>query len=348
MPENWEPKWSEEKGWYVSYSIKGHRIRRRLRLRDRGRKALAKEAARKLFDEEFRRSLEQPHEPGKTFFEAAAEYVDRGGEARVLPPIMQYFGKHMLVEEINNDAIEAAASAIYPGRAASTVQRQLHTPIGSVLRYARGQKRRNGVDKKRTVWLTPEEAERLLDHAGPVRSKIAFLLGTGCRTGEMFAAQAKHLNIPTRQCWISGEERGAGKTDAASRWVRIPLKAWSLLENLPSQGHLFLTPKGQPYALRKNGGGQMQTAFNIARDAAGLGPEITPHVLRHTWATWYYSQTMDFGGLMDLGGWKKAETANRYRKIAPDDLAERLGQYGWDFRHKSGTAEDGSRLRVVK
>lgn len=82
----------------------------------------------------------------------------------------------------------------------------------------------------------------------------------------------------------------------------------------------------------------MQTSFNAARDAAGLGREVTPHVLRHTWATWFYAQTKDFGGLMDLGGWAKADMANRYRKIAPDDLAARLRRIGWEFLPEQWTA----------
>ena len=30
----------------------------------------------------------------------------------------------------------------------------------------------------------------------------------------------------------------------------------------------------------------MRRAFNGARDHAGLGPDVTPHTLRHTCATW--------------------------------------------------------------
>jgi len=66
-------------------------------------------------------------------------------------------------------------------------------------------------------------------------------------------------------------------------------------------------------------------------DLAGLGADVTPHVLRHTWATWFYSQTRDFGGLLDLGGWRKADMAQRYRKIAPADLPARLMAHGWDY-----------------
>ena len=54
-------------------------------------------------------------------------------------------------------------------------------------------------------------------------------------------------------------------------------------------------------------------------------------LLRHTWATWYYAQTRDFGGLMDLGGWRKADMANRYRKMAPASLVQDLLEAGWDF-----------------
>lgn len=90
----------------------------------------------------------------------------------------------------------------------------------------------------------------------------------------------------------------------------------------------------------------MQTAFNKARDAAGLGDNVTPHVLRHTWATWFYAQTRDFGTLMDQGGWSKADMANRYRKLAPDDLSERLLKHGWDFRRDHLTNE-APKLRLV-
>ena len=117
---------------------------------------------------------------------------------------------------------------------------------------------------------------------------------------------------------------------------------------LPESGRMFRTSYGKPIKLRKNGGGQMQTSFNKARDAAGLGKDVTPHTLRHTWATWYYAQTRDFGGLMDLGGWAKSEMANRYRKIAPDDLADRLLKFGWDFRQETGNLEIRNALRIVK
>ena len=72
-----------------------------------------------------------------------------------------------------------------------------------------------------------------------------------------------------------------------------------------------------------------------AAAAAGL-EGITPHVLRHTWATWYYAATHDFGGLLDKGGWRQSDMANRYRKAAPKTLARDLLAAGWDFRGQAG------------
>lgn len=142
----------------------------------------------------------------------------------------------------------------------------------------------------------------------------------------------RHWNPAPREWWIPGEEEGANKTEGTARWVRVPERAVGLIGKLPEVGRGFLTPYGQPIVVERGRGGQMQASFNAARDAAGLGPDVVPYTLRHTWATWFYAQTRDFGTLMDLGGWTKADTANHYRKLAPADLGSRLLAHGWDFR----------------
>ncbi|TNC43554.1 hypothetical protein FHG66_20950, partial [Rubellimicrobium rubrum] len=98
----------------------------------------------------------------------------------------------------------------------------------------------------------------------------------------------------------------------------------------------FRAPNGEEYVLHDRRGGQMAKAFNKIRDTAGLGDDVVPYTLRHTWATWFYAQTGDWKRLLDLGGWNKGDTARRYTKAAPEDLGNRLLAHGWDFRRKSG------------
>jgi integrase len=267
-----------------------------------------------------------------TFAEAALTYMESGGEARYLAPILAHFGPRKRVADVDMDAVNACARALLPDAAPATINRQIVTPISAVVNMAADSGlcpprrfRRRPVDNARLRWLTPEEAERLIRAAEPrVARMILFLLGTGCRTGEMFALRRADLHIEQRQAWIADAKNGE------ARMVRFPGRVQrALVGHLPDAGAVFRTPKGAAYLLKDSRGGQMQAAFNAARDAAGLGPEVTPHVLRHTWATWYYAATHDFGGLMDLGGWRKADMANRYRKIAPDDLPARLARHGW-------------------
>ncbi|HBB81975.1 MAG TPA: integrase [Sulfitobacter sp.] len=272
-----------------------------------------------------------------TFAEAALTYIEAGGEARFLRPILEHFGPDFLLKDIGNAEAQAAAEAIYHDAKPDTKNRQVITPISAVVTMAADEgrthyrrfKRFKGGGARRTRWLTPEEAEGLLRGAEPrLRPILGVLLGGGARTGEALQIGAEFFYPATGEIYLAHTKNGD------PRMIRLPGRAVDMLvgADLAEDGALFRTPKGAPYAIRENGGGQIKGAFDRARDAAGLGPDVTPHVLRHTWATWYYAATRDFGGLVDLGGWKRADVANIYRKLAPGDLADRLLAHGWDFR----------------
>lgn len=357
--KDWEPVWKDGAGWCVDFSVEGVRFRRRLGIRDKGLKAIARAKALNLYKSAWSDVLDPAPSPaGVPFYVAAKGYVDDGGEARFLPPIITHFGADTMCHDIGEVQIAEAAQAIYPGRAPDTHRRQVRVPIRAVLRWQAGERRRPSTDNRRVRWLTPEEAERLIEaaaaltlprHSAPERytlQKIAFLLGSGARTGECLAAEVADWNPQTRQWWLPGVETGASKTQLAARFVRLPQKVVDLIGDLPDVGRAFLTPYGKPYQLRRNGGGQMAEAFGKARAAAGLGPDVTPHVLRHTWATWFYAQTRDPFGLQDQGGWAKADTVNRYRHLAPDDLPHRLAAYGWDFTAPAAPAAAAPMLAV--
>jgi integrase len=361
MRKDWEPIWDERWGWKIDFCIDGERIRRRLGLRDRGVKKIASQKAEAIYRDLWHNRLNPvAKRKGTPFWKAAKGYVDSGGEARFLPMLIAYFGEHTMIENIGEAEITEAGLAIYPRRAPDTIRRQVRVPISAVTRWAKGERRRPSTDRKRVRWLKPEEAEALIEAAAALTlprfgtrviehytlAKIAFLLGTGCRTGECFAANLTDWNPASKRQWIPALERGAGKTSNSARWVRLPSRSVGLFGELPKKGRMFRTPYGKEIVLRENGGGQMQASFNKARDAAGLGADVTPHVLRHTWATWFYAQTKDYGALMDLGGWGDADMANRYRKLAPDDLSQRLLDHGWDFRPEEPETRRG-KLRIV-
>ncbi|WP_323009492.1 tyrosine-type recombinase/integrase [Paracoccus sp. (in: a-proteobacteria)] len=319
------------------------RVRKRLGIRDRGLKDLARKAA----EAEYRAAWDRHLNPEPVFpsTRLRGDTLMLGGGTN-LPPLLKHFGPDTMIEDIGEAEIVATGIALYESCVPDTNRRQMRVPISAVIRWAQGKRRTPGTDNKRIRWLTPEEAETLMKaaaaltlprHSEPERhtlAKIAFMLGAGCRPSGYLAALVEHWNPASREWWIPAEEEGAGKTESSARWVRLPQRSVDLIGDLPEVGRAFLTPYGKPIVVQKGRGGQMQTSFNKARDAAGLDAGVTPHVLRHTWATWFYAQTRDFGALMDLGGWAKAGMASGYRNIAPADLADRLYAHGWDFRQE--------------
>lgn len=291
-----------------------------------------------------------------TFAEAALDYLTAGKSARFLDPLLEHFGPDTRLVDIDNQSLRAAATILYPGRAPGTINRQVIAPVSAVCNHAadqgKAQARRFTRLKEgqgRTRWLSPSEFEGLLKAAAPhLRPILAWLIGTGCRSGEALKAEARDFYPDTGEAWVQETKNGH------PRMVRMPGRALDIIlaAGLPDQGPILLTPKGQPYVIRKDGGGQFQTAFNQARDDAGLGPDVTPHVLRHTWATWFYAQTKDFGQMLDLGGWRTTDTAEKYRKMAPANLGQILHRHGWDYTRMAEllpTAEDRRReLRSVQ
>ncbi len=78
--------------------------------------------------------------------------------------------------------------------------------------------------------------------------------------------------------------------------------ALSTLPNLGRKGPLFLRYDGRPYEEREAGA---TSSLFWTRAVTEMDFDVsiyTPHVARHSWATWFYSQTKDVVRLKAEGG----------------------------------------------
>ncbi len=66
----------------------------------------------------------------------------------------------------------------------------------------------------------------------------------------------------------------------------------------------------------------VRTAFDTARERAGLGKDVTPHVLRHTFASRLVMAGVDLRTVQELGGWRNLAMVQRYAHLSPSHLAE--------------------------
>jgi integrase len=60
------------------------------------------------------------------------------------------------------------------------------------------------------------------------------------------------------------------------------------------------------------------------RDETKFETDVTPHVCRHTWATWHYAANRDLGALKKLGGWKSENMVLRYAHVNVGELAHTI------------------------
>src|SRR5712675_1341522 len=78
---------------------------------------------------------EKPKQQSATFLSAAVAYMKAGRSRRYVGKLIGYFGETEL-SLIDQDAIDAAAVAIYPNDTPATRNVAVYTPVGAILHHA--------------------------------------------------------------------------------------------------------------------------------------------------------------------------------------------------------------------
>lgn len=264
------------------------------------------------------------------FVQAAVTYMDTGGEARFVQPLVDHF-KGRKVSTITQSDIDAAARKIYPSASNATWNRQVYTPMSAILKAAA---KRNWCDFKpierprqptgQIRWLTTVEAQNLVTHASPhMQPLLNFLFGTGARLSEALYLQWSWVDLDRATVVFAKTKNGE------ARGVPLSPTVVNALQTIDHRiGAVFLTHLGRPYRPADDHGGQIKTGFNAACRRAGIA-DFTPHDCRHSFATWHYAKHRDLAQLMQLCGWKSPAMAMRYAHVNVEHLAENVKAMGW-------------------
>lgn len=257
------------------------------------------------------------HRAVATFAGAVASYLEQGGEARYMKPLLLHFANSKL-SAIDQAAIDHAAKTLKPRASAATINRQIHTPLSAVLKHAASRKmcallpiERPAAPRGKTRWLDQGEAERLIEHcAKHMKPLLLFMLYTGARVSEALYLDWDQVSLARAHAEFLDTKNGE------SRGVPLhPLVVAALANLRHREGAVFRTHKGLPYEPHPNeDGGQIKKAFKTACREAKI-ENCTPHTLRHTWATWFYQEHGDLLRLMQLGGWKTMKMVERYAHV---------------------------------
>jgi len=173
---------------------------------------------------------------------------------------------------------------------------------------------------KLPVILELEEAQILLKQPSKryptgLRNKIimSLMLHCGIRLSEVTNLRPGNINLTKGKLRV---ESGKGKKD---RGLAIPdyltdlLKAWRNIR--PKSNYFFSTLKGRKLSDR-----YIQQMVKRYAQKAGIEKKISPHTLRHTYATQYYKQTKDIETLRRILGHSDISTTTIYITLANIDV----------------------------
>ncbi|MGB0899603.1 MAG: site-specific integrase [Psychrobium sp.] len=174
----------------------------------------------------------------------------------------------------------------------------------------------------RVRWITPEEANRLINEAKKIgRSPhladfITLALNTGMRKGEMLGMEHKRIDLNNRRLLLDSmhtktrRRRAVPLNDAALAVIHRRLQ-WRQSKEVISKW-LFCHADGSQVVDVKN-------AFTSAVRKAGI-EDFVVHDLRHTAASWMVMNGVDIYSVRDVLGHLDITSTQRYAHLAPENL----------------------------
>jgi integrase/recombinase XerD len=202
--------------------------------------------------------------------------------------------------------------------------------------------------------LSPSEVRDMMDEANLLRDKflVLFFFETGARIGEVLGTednsvgplQIKDLTIHDKylEAEIPTLKNDKGIRELTLNKCIQLLQKW--LERHPEgdnrQAPLFVNlNKGRGNVMSRR---YVAKVFRRLADKAGIDKKVTPHVFRHSAAT-YYATEKGWGTyrLKHWFGWKEAEMADKYCKENEERIKrKKLEEEGIEVETNESTALD--------
>lgn len=187
------------------------------------------------------------------------------------------------------------------------------------------------LDRKLPTVISIDEIFYLLDTVQvaqlptsyPFRDKAIFELiyATGIRCSELVNIKLSDLDFNEKTILIMGKGR-------KERIVLFGNKAIAMLEKyLTAERPLLVGTKDQPYLFLNYTGGQLTTRsvqriFEMFRQFLHINRNLTPHKIRHSFATHLLHQGVDLRIIQELLGHHSIATTEIYTQISNQQLAQ--------------------------
>lgn len=170
------------------------------------------------------------------------------------------------------------------------------------------------------AYLSAEEVDRIIKASDLVRTKfiISLLYSSGIRVSELVQLNRDTIKDGCFTVIGKGKKPRICFLDARSRFYMEKY----LSERKDRSEALIITKEGY-----RAGAGTIQMVVRNACEKAGIKKKVSPHTLRHSFATNYISNGGNIRHLADLLGHESLNTTAHYTHLVNNDLYREYRQY---------------------
>ncbi len=178
------------------------------------------------------------------------------------------------------------------------------------------------------VYLTYEEVDTLLNmplktvYDYRTKAMLELLYATGMRISELLSLKPSNLNLEDNVIRVEGKgskERVIPINDTSKYYLTLYLNDYRKLLIKPSKNYdeLFLNNRGTPIT--------RQGLFKLLKalcKSVGIEKEVSPHILRHSFATHLLNNGADLRVIQELLGHSSISTTQIYTHVSKEHLKE--------------------------
>jgi integrase/recombinase XerD len=170
------------------------------------------------------------------------------------------------------------------------------------------------LDHKLPVVLAPEELQAFFENVTGVKNRAILFTcyGAGLRISEAVALKVSDVDSKRKLLRVEHGKGGKDRYAMLSPCLLEVLRAyWRIVR--PTGPWLF--PAWRPH--KHAGAGAVQSACRDAWKSSRLGKRVTPHLLRHSFATHLLESGVDTRVIQALLGHSRIDTTARYIAVSP-------------------------------
>ena len=174
------------------------------------------------------------------------------------------------------------------------------------------------LDQKLPVVLAPDEIQRFLEHVSGVKNRAVLLTcyGSGLRISEAVALKVSDIDSQRKLIRV---QHGKGAKDRYTILSPCLLEVLRAYYRILRPGGGWLFPSWRTHLHLS--AGAVQSACREAWQQSGLTKRVTPHTLRHSFATHLLERGADSRVIQALLGHSSIETTARYTAVSPATIS---------------------------